>query len=93
LPNQKELRYTGIQGNSGLEEGAEEGRCCSAIPVGHKIATTIIERVEVVRGYVQGMGFSTSDISAREHVHIPNLHAGAITRAYEFVPWYIDAMR
>ncbi len=44
-----------------------------AIPFGHKVALTVIERGQPVIKYAEEIGLATSKILAGEHVHVHNV--------------------
>lgn len=58
-----------------LEVGgkSEIVRAQQAIPFGHKIALTRLEKGDAVFKYGEVIGFATEDIERGEHVHIHNV--------------------
>ena len=54
------------------------------IPRGHKIATSLISKGDVVRKYNQIIGFATEDISAGDHIHTHNCEFRVFERDYAF---------
>ena len=56
----------------------------SAVPVGHKIATTDIAAGEVVRKYSQIIGEASEDIAAGDHIHTHNLNFVRVEGDYSF---------
>ena len=61
------------------DEGAIE-----AIPRGHKIATSPIERGAPVLKYAQVIGYAATDIASGAHVHTHNLEFRNVDVEYEF---------
>src|SRR5262245_6595588 len=58
--------------------------CATAVPAGHKVATSRIARGEAARKYGQIIGFATVDIALGEHVHTHNLGMEDFERDYAF---------
>ena len=54
------------------------------IPRGHKIATSLISKGDVVRKYNQIIGFATENINEGDHVHTHNCEFRVFERDYAF---------
>lgn len=62
----------------------ENSTVLSAIPVGHKIATTPISMGSPIRKYAQVIGYASEDIPPGTHVHTHNVAFRAIDHTHDF---------
>ncbi len=67
---------------AGQEVTAERLVAITAIPAGHKLATTVIETGAPIRKFGQIIGFASAPIEPGAHVHVHNCGFAAFERDY-----------